>query len=69
MHHTCLIIIHDPSMRLGPELNRGPLDQRISAVPVLLRVGLSTERIVTKGEVTIWRIVPAGVRPRVLCVW
>ena len=26
MHETCLIIIHDPGMRPGPELNRGPLD-------------------------------------------
>ena len=26
MHETCLIIIHDPSMRPGPESNRGPLD-------------------------------------------
>ena len=26
MHGTCLIIIHDPSMRSGPESNRGPLD-------------------------------------------
>ena len=25
MHYTCLIIIHDPIMRLGLELNRGPL--------------------------------------------
>ena len=24
MHETCLIIIHDPGMRLGPESNRGP---------------------------------------------
>ena len=26
MHETCLIIIHDPGMRLGPESNRGPMD-------------------------------------------
>ena len=26
MHETCLIIIHDPSMRLGPESNWRPLD-------------------------------------------
>ena len=26
MHETCLIIIHDPGMRPGPESNRGPLD-------------------------------------------
>ena len=26
MHETCLIIMHDPGMRLGPESNRGPLD-------------------------------------------
>ena len=26
MHGTCLIIIHDPGMRSGPESNRGPLD-------------------------------------------
>ena len=26
MHETCLIIIHDPGMRAGPELNPGPLD-------------------------------------------
>ena len=26
MHETCLIIIHYPSMRPGPESNRGPLD-------------------------------------------
>ena len=24
MHETCLIIIHDPGMRPGPESNRGP---------------------------------------------
>ena len=26
MHETCLIIIHDPGMRPGPESNQGPLD-------------------------------------------
>ena len=26
MHETCLIIIHDPGMRPGPQSNRGPLD-------------------------------------------
>ena len=26
MHETCLIIIHDPGMRPGPESNWGPLD-------------------------------------------
>ena len=26
MHETCLIIIHEPSMRPGLELNLGPLD-------------------------------------------
>ena len=26
MHETCLIIIHEPGMRPGPESNRGPLD-------------------------------------------
>ena len=25
MHYTCIIIIHDPGMRPGPESNRGPL--------------------------------------------
>ena len=27
MHETCLIIIHDPSMRPGPVSKRGPLDE------------------------------------------
>ena len=27
MLEICLIIIHDPGMRPGPELNRGPLDR------------------------------------------
>ena len=27
MHETCLIIIHNPSMRPGPESKRGPLDE------------------------------------------
>ena len=26
MHETCIIIIHNPGMRPGPESNRGPLD-------------------------------------------
>ena len=26
MHETCLIIIHDPGIRPGPESDRGPLD-------------------------------------------
>ena len=34
MHETCLIIIHDPGMRPGPESNQGPLDQRTSALPM-----------------------------------
>ena len=34
MHETCLIIIHDPGMRPGPESNRGPLDKRTSALPL-----------------------------------
>ena len=31
---TCLIIIHDPSMRPGPESNRGPLELQMSALPL-----------------------------------
>ena len=34
MHETCLIIIHHPGMRRGPESNRGPLDLRMSALPL-----------------------------------
>ena len=26
MHETCVIIVYDANMRLGPESNRGPLD-------------------------------------------
>ena len=35
MHYTCLIIIHDPDLRPGPESNQGPLDKRMSALPCI----------------------------------
>ena len=34
MHEICLIIIHDPGMRPGPESNGRPLNQWMSAVPL-----------------------------------
>ena len=34
MHETCLIIIHDPGIELGPESNQGPLDKQMSVLPL-----------------------------------